>query len=228
METDRPAPARGIILDVDGTLVDSNDAHAGAWADALAHHGYWIDPARVRPLIGKGGDKVVPALTGLSERSPTGNAISKRRGQIFRTKYLPQVHAFRGARALVERLEREGLKIVVASAASTEDLRPLLDKAGVQHLVDAQTSKDDVARSKPDPDVVEAALATLGMAPAEVVMIGDTPYDVEAAARAGVRTIALRSGGGWSDHELSGAAAIYDDPTDLLAHLDTSPVKGSG
>jgi hypothetical protein len=88
-----------------------------------------------------------------------------------------------------------------------------------------ETSKDDVGRSKPDPDVVEAALATLGIPPTEVVMIGDTPYDIEAAARAGVSTIALRSGGGWSDRELAGAAAIYDDPTDLLTHLDTSPIS---
>ncbi len=215
---------RGVILDVDGTLLDSNDAHAEAWSDALAEAGYYIDPSRVRPLIGIGGDKVVPTLIGLSEDSPTGRKISRRRGEIFRRKFLPRVRPFPGARELIERLDREGCRIVVASSSAKTDLHALLEKAGVRDLVEAETSKDDAEASKPDPDVVGAALGELGLPADAVVMVGDTPYDIEAAARAGVKTIALRCGGGWYDAELKGAAAIYDDPADLLAKLDTSPL----
>src|SRR5262245_40006131 len=156
-------PARGVILDVDGTLLDSNDAHAEAWSDALAEAGYYIDASRVRPLIGKGGDKVVPELIGLSEDSPTGRRISKRRGEIFRKKFLPRLQPFKGARALVERLQRDGQRIVVATSASKHDLDALLERAGVRSLIDGHTSKDDVDRSKPDPDVVHAALGELAL-----------------------------------------------------------------
>jgi HAD superfamily hydrolase (TIGR01509 family) len=217
-------PVRGVILDIDGTLLDSNAEHAEAWSDALAEHGYYIDASRIRPLIGMGGDKVLPTLIGLSEESPTGRKISRRRGEIFRAKYLPRIRPFPQVRDLVERLEREGRTIVVASSASKEDLRALLEKAGVRDLLDGETSSDDAERSKPDPDIVHAAMEKLDLPPERVVMIGDTPYDVEAATRAGIRTIALRSGGCWTDPELHGATAIYSNPADLLAHLDESPL----
>ena len=217
--------ARGVIVDVDGTLIDSNDAHAEAWSDAFAEAGYYIDVSRIRPLIGMGGDKVVPTLIPrLSEDSPTGRKISQRRGEIFRQRFLPRLRPFPGVRALLERLQSDGRRIVVASSASKLDLDALLDRAGVKDLIDAETSKDDAGRSKPDPDVVCAALDELRLPADAVVMVGDTPYDIEAAARAGVRTIALRCGGGWLDAELHGAAAIYNDPADLLARLDTSPL----
>jgi HAD superfamily hydrolase (TIGR01509 family) len=217
-------PVQGVILDIDGTLLDSNAEHAEAWADALAEHGYYVDPSHIRPLIGMGGDKVLPKLIGVSEEGPTGQKISKRRGQIFREKYLARIRPFPKVRDLVERLEREGRSIVVASSASKEDLRALLEKAGVRDLLDGETSSDDAERSKPDPDIVHAAMEKLDLPRERVMMIGDTPYDVEAAARAGIRAIALRSGGGWSDIDLQGATAIYTDPADLLAHLDESPL----
>lgn len=218
------SPVCGVILDIDGTLLDSNAEHADAWSDALAEHGYRVDPARIRPLIGMGGDKVLPMLTGLSDDSPVGKKIGERRGEIFREKYLPHIRPFPRVRDLIERLERQGRKLVVASSASEEDLGALLDKAGVRDLLDGETSSDDAERSKPDPDIVQAALAKLDAERDRVVMIGDTPYDIEAATRAGIRTIALRSGGCWSDTDLRGAAAIYSDPADLLAHLDESPL----
>jgi HAD superfamily hydrolase (TIGR01509 family) len=217
--------ARGVILDVDGTLLDSNDAHARAWVVALAEHGHRVPFERVRPMIGMGGDKVLPELVGIEEDSPEGRSISTRRGEIFRTRYLPTLRAFPRVRELVARLEQRGDRVVVASSASEEDLGALLDRVGLRRLVDGATSKDDADRSKPDPDVVRAALGRLGMAPASVVMVGDTPYDVEAAKRAGVPTVALRSGGGWRDADFAGAAAIYDDAADLLAHLDQSPLS---
>ncbi len=218
------APPRGVILDVDGTLVDSNDAHADAWMDALAEIGRHADRVRVRALIGMGGDKLLPQVTGIPEDSPEGRAISDRRGEIFRTRYLPTVRPFPKAHELVSELERLGFRIVVASSASEDDLGALLDKAGLRHLLHEATSKDDAGRSKPDPDVVAAALGELGLPAEEAMMLGDTPWDVEAAARAQVRTIALRSGG-WSDADLADAAAVYDDAADLLAHLDESPLR---
>ncbi|MCU0681805.1 MAG: HAD family hydrolase [Polyangiaceae bacterium] len=214
------------LLDIDGTLLDSNDAHALAWVDALAEFGHETGFERVRELIGKGGDKLLPEVTGLAKESPEGEAISKRRTAIFKAKYLPELRPFPGARALLEALRSRGLALVVATSAGADQVDGLLRAAGVRDLVDDETTSDDAARSKPDPDVVRAALAKSGRRPAEAVMIGDTPYDVEAATRAGVRSVALRCGG-WDDEALRGAAAVYDDPRDLLANLAASPF-GSG
>ncbi len=214
-------PRRGILLDVDGTLVDSNDAHAHAWVDVLARHGVRVDYARVRSLIGMGGDKMLPVLAHVDAHSPTGQAIAAERLRIFRERYFPEVRALAGARALVERMRRDGLLIVVATSAKDAELGPLLARADVEHLIDAKTSSDDAARSKPDPDIVQAALRKAALGPSEAVLLGDTPYDVEAAAQAGVDTVALRSGG-FTDGQLSGAVAIYDDPADLLARWDAA------
>jgi HAD superfamily hydrolase (TIGR01509 family) len=225
MTTGFPAmTARGIILDVDGTLVDSNDAHAHAWVRALAEHGHPVPFEQVRPLIGMGGDRLLPELIGLSEDSSPGRAISKRRAELFRREYLPSLRAFPRTRDLVAALKREGHGVAVASSASKDDLQHLLKTAGVDDLIDAGTSKDDAASSKPDPDVVHAALVRLGEPAANAVLVGDTPYDVEAARRAGVTPVALRCGGYWTDADLTGAAAIYDDPAALLTDLSRSPL----
>jgi HAD superfamily hydrolase (TIGR01509 family) len=214
---------KGVIFDVDGTLVDSNDAHAAAWVQALLEGGHPVTFPRVRPLIGMGGDKLLPALTGVSAESPEGKAMEKRRGEIFRTRFLPKLRPFPGARELVAALKERGLKLAVASSASKDDLAALLQVTGVAELFEEKTSSDDAERSKPDPDIVAAALKRLGCAPSEAVMIGDTPYDVEAAGRVGVACIALRCGG-WDDRSLAGAAAIYDGPAHLLGQVDASPI----
>jgi HAD superfamily hydrolase (TIGR01509 family) len=216
-------PVRGVILDVDGTLVDSNDAHARAWAEALAEHGISVPLERLRKAIGMGGDKILPALCGLKEDSPAGAAISKRRQEIFKERYLPSLRPTRGAEALLRRLRERGLRLQVASSAKPDELRGLLRVCGAEGLIGGKTSSDDAERSKPDPDIVRAALDDLALPPAQVVMLGDTPYDVEAARRAGVRIIALRCGG-WGDPDLAGAAAVYEDPADLLARLGSSPL----
>jgi HAD superfamily hydrolase (TIGR01509 family) len=215
---------RGVILDVDGTLVDSNDAHARAWVEALAEHGIEVAFEEVRPLIGMGGDKLLPEVSGIREDTPEGEKIGERRGEIFKERYLPSLKAFPSARELLRRMRDEGLKLVVASSAKEDELNPLLKIAGASDLVEEKTSSDDAERSKPDPDIVKAALESSGLGPGEVVMLGDTPYDVESASRAGVRVVAVRSGG-WGDGDLSGAIAIYDDTADLLAHYDSSPLK---
>jgi HAD superfamily hydrolase (TIGR01509 family) len=205
---------RGVLLDIDGTLLDSNDAHARSWAEIFKRHGMDIGFDRVRPLIGEGGDKLLPQLTGIDAESPQGKALSDERRELFLREYLPALRPTRGARALVERLKDAGLRVVVATSSNGKELSALLRQAGVADLIERATSSDDGA-SKPDPDIVGAALAEGRLAPDEAVMIGDTPYDIEAARRAGVRTIALRCGGWWNDAALAGAVAIYDDPAAL-------------
>lgn len=214
---------RGVILDVDGTLVDSNDAHAHAWVDALAEHGISVPFEKVRPLIGMGGDKLLPEASGIGEDTPEGGRISERRGEIFKERYLPKLKAFPSTRELLRRMRDDGLKLVVASSAKEDELKSLLKIAGADDLIEEKTSSDDAENSKPDPDIVKAALESSGLAPDEVVMIGDTPYDIESASRAGVRVVAVRTGG-WKDADLSGAIAIFDDPADLLARYESSPL----
>jgi HAD superfamily hydrolase (TIGR01509 family) len=218
---------RGVLLDVDGTLVDSNDAHASAWVEALAENGFAVPFEKVRRLIGMGGDKLLPAVAGVEEDSPKGKAISRRRGDLFREKYLPHLNAMPGARSLVQRLRGAGLKLAVASSAKEDELGGLLKAAGVDDLVGERTSSDDADRSKPDPDIIHAALTRVGLKPGTAVLVGDTPYDVEAGLRGGVRVVALRCGG-WEDEDLQGASAIYDDPAALVAHFESSPLAGSG
>lgn len=215
---------RGVILDVDGTLVDSNDAHAHAWVDALAEHGINVEFERVRPLIGMGGDKLLPEVSGIEEETPEGKRISKRRSEIFKERYLPKLKAFPSAKELLQRMRDEGLKLVVASSAKEDELNPLLKIAGASGLVEEKTSSDDAENSKPDPDIVKAALESSGLAPGEVLMLGDTPYDIESASRARVRVVAVRCGG-WKDADLSGAIAVYDGPADLLAQYESSPFR---
>jgi HAD superfamily hydrolase (TIGR01509 family) len=209
-------PLTAVLFDVDGTLIDSNGAHAETWAQALTEHGLPRSPADVRPLIGMGSDKLLPAVASLDEDSPKGRAVSKRRSQLFRER-LPRLHPTRGARALVESLKDQRKSIVIATSASEEDMDALLQQAGVADLLPHRTSSDDAERSKPDADIVLAALRRAGSRPEATVMIGDTPYDVEAAARAGIDTIALLSGGHWSRDDLAGAIAVFDDPADLCA-----------
>lgn len=225
MTTKRNPPwaVDGVLLDVDGTLVASNDAHARAWAEALAEYSHPVPVERIRPLIGMGGDKLLAKVAGIAADSPEGQAIQQRRLQIFTSRYLPHLAPCRGARALLERMRSDGLRLVVASSAKQSELRPLLERAQVADLIEAATSSDDAERSKPDPDIVRAALQRIGLPADRVILIGDTPYDVEAAARCGVACIALRCGG-WDDASLSGAVAIYDDPMDLLEHYDQSPL----
>jgi HAD superfamily hydrolase (TIGR01509 family) len=214
---------RGVIFDVDGTLVDSNEAHARAWMEALAEHGHQVELARLLRLIGMGGDNLLPEVAGIEQESPAGEAIAGRRGAIFKTRYLPGLKALPGSRALVQRLHAEGFKLVVASSAARDELGPLLEVAGVADLLREQTSADDAERSKPDPDIVVAALGKLGLAADEALMVGDTPYDVQAAGKAGVRVIGLRSGG-WDEAGLAGAVAVYAHPADLLEHYAESPL----
>jgi phosphoglycolate phosphatase-like HAD superfamily hydrolase len=212
----------GVIWDVDGTLVNSNDAHARAWQSALSEFNLYVSFESVRAAIGMGGDKLLPAVAGIEAESAQGRAVSARRAEIFAAE-LPKLRAFPQGRRLLLRLADWGIKHAVASSAQRQELDALLEIAEIKDLL-VETSSAASGRSKPDPDIVRAALEALGFEPEEVVMVGDTPYDIEAASRVGVRTIALRSGGR-SDQDLAAAIAIYDSPSALLEQLEDSPLR---
>lgn len=211
-----------VILDVDGTLVDSNGAHAQAWVDAFSEAGITVPFDRVRRAIGMGGDKLMPLVGGIEEDSAKGKAVSARRSVIFKQRYLPDVTAFPYTREMVLRFRADGFGVAVASSAKEDELHPLLVRAGVADLIHARTSSDDAEESKPDPDIVQAAMRTNGADPRRTIMLGDTPYDVEAARAAGIAIVALECGG-WESSALRGALAIYHDPADLLARYEDSP-----
>jgi HAD superfamily hydrolase (TIGR01509 family) len=210
-----------VLLDIDGTLVDSNDAHAQAWSDALREAGFDIGSETVRPLIGMGADKLLPKLTQLDAESEAGKRLVERRREIFLKEYLPAVRPFPEARELLERMRSDGAQLVVATSAHDEELRGLLATLGAEWLIDDKTSSSDAKRSKPDPDIVRVAVDKAGVGPEQCAMVGDTPYDVEAATRSRVRIVAFRCGG-HGDDALRGAAEIYDDPKDLLARYNES------
>jgi HAD superfamily hydrolase (TIGR01509 family) len=215
---------RGVLLDVDGTLVDSNDAHAHAWEAAFAAHDYQIAYSRIRRLIGMGGAQLIEQLTGLPESDRKHRAIAKDRGELFREQWLPKIRPLIDARRLVLRLASEQYRFAIASSAKAEELEPLLVIAGVDDLCDVRTTASDVERAKPEPDVLEAAAARLGLEPSQLVMIGDSPYDVEAARRAGIDTIGVTTGG-FTAEQLAGAVAVFDGPAGLLADWEQSPLR---
>ena len=212
---------KGVIFDIDGTLVDSNDAHAQSWVDTFAEAGYDVPFDVVRPLIGMGADKLLPKTIRIKHETAEAKKLIKRRSEIFRKRYLPRLRPFNGSRELVLRVRSDGLKAIVATSAKDEELKGLLKAAQVEDLMQERATASDAKRSKPDPDIVEAAIDESDTEPENLVMIGDTPYDIEAATKARVRAIAFRSGG-WADEALKGAVEIYDGPADLLAHYDSS------
>jgi phosphoglycolate phosphatase-like HAD superfamily hydrolase len=213
---------RGVILDVDGTLVDSNDAHSESWVDALRAHGYEVPFVRIRPLMGMGGDRVVRALTSLDPDSVEAEAIVAARREIFLRDYLRGVRPFPRVRDLLLRMRAEDLALAVASAADEELLEALLSLSGASDLIVRDGAFAASQRSKPAPDALCATLDALGLSPGDVAMLGDTPYDQDAANAARVAFVGLRSGG-WNDASLADAIAMYDDPADLLRRFAKSP-----
>jgi phosphoglycolate phosphatase-like HAD superfamily hydrolase len=221
---------KAVIFDVDGTLVDSVDLHAGAWQEALVSFGKREEFERVRYQIGKGGDQLMPVFLSDKELEEFGDELEKRRGEIFKRDYLPRVKGFPAVPELFERIRREGLRIALASSAKGDELQTYKKVAGIEDLVEEETSADDADRSKPHPDIFEAALARLGgVNPSEAFVVGDTPYDAEAAGKAGLQTIGLLCGGfPEEDLRAAGCVRIYRDPADLLANFDASPLARRG
>ncbi len=216
---------QGVLLDIDGTLVLSNDAHAQAWVEAFAEQGYKIKFADVRPLIGMGGDQLIPRiLPELSGKEGVGKKAADRRKELIIDKFSANLAPAPGSRELVQRLKQDGFKLVVASSATSQELSSLLEAGEVEDLLteETTTTSSDADSSKPEPDLVQVALSKGNLQPEQAIMLGDTPYDIEAASKAGVGVIAFRCGG-FDDSQLADALAIYNDPADLLKHYESSP-----
>jgi HAD superfamily hydrolase (TIGR01509 family) len=214
---------RAVILDMDGTLIDSNAAHVKAWVEVLREFGHEVSEPDIWPCIGMGGDNLLPAVVKISKESEEGKKISERRGEIFKSKYLPSLKPFPEVRPLLERMKQDDLKLIIATSSPEDEVSKAIEIVGIKDLLEDGTSASDAGKSKPDPDVVQAALDRLKMSAGEVVMLGDTPYDIQAAGKVGIRVIAFRCGG-FKDADLKGALAIYDDAADLLAGYDESPL----
>ncbi len=210
------------ILDVDGTLVDNNYQHALAWHFALRREGMVVPVWRIHRAVGIGGDKVIAELAGDEAEAQHGDSVRKHESEIFESM-IGEVAAIEGATEFVKGLKERGHTVVVASSGSAKDIERFIDMLGIGDHLDGWTTADDVDASKPEPDLIEVALEKAGGGPA--VMVGDTPWDVRAAERAGLETIALLSGG-FPEEELrdAGAEAIYESVDDLRRQLDSSPL----
>jgi HAD superfamily hydrolase (TIGR01509 family) len=216
---------RGVIFDLDGTLVDSNDLHAAAWQEAFRHFGKEFRFDELRRHIGKGGDQYLPMFLDPVELQTMGAEVNEYRSEVFKSKFLSRIRPFPKVRELFEKLRSEGKKIALASSGSAADVDHYVKLADVGGLIEAQTTKDDVRHSKPAPDVFLAALNELDLPAQEAIVVGDTPYDVDAAKKTQLLTIGLLCGG-FPEDELraSGAVAIYRDVADLLASYHRSPL----
>ncbi|TGX55640.1 HAD family hydrolase [Sphingomonas gei] len=216
-------PIAATLFDLDGTLVDSNDFHIRAWHQAFDEAGFQIALDAIRGQIGKGADNLVPTLLPDLTRDQV-KALAEAEGTIFE-RFLEQIRPFPHAHDLLARVHAAGAKVVLASSASGEQLDHYIDLIGVRGLIHDATSNDDVERSKPDPDIFAAALRQAGVPPEQAIAIGDTRWDVLAAARCGVRTIGVLSGGiAESELREAGAIAIYADVAALLDDFEASPL----
>jgi HAD superfamily hydrolase (TIGR01509 family) len=213
-----------VIFDVDGTLIDSVDQHARAWVAAFSDYGHRVPFDAVRRQIGKGGDQLMPMFLSASAIAQYGDELETHRARILKERYLPTIKAFPQVRPLLERVRAAGKRVALASSAKADELAAYEKIANIADLIDAETSSDDADRSKPCPDIFEAALRRFEVEdPGHAIAVGDTPYDAEAAAAAGIRTIGLLCGG-WTENELreAGCIAVYRDAADLLARFAES------
>ena len=211
------------VLDVDGTLVDTNYHHAMAWYRAFRKHGIQLPMWKLHRHVGMGGDKYVEALAGKDVDERLGDELREEWERLF-DEVLGEVEPVAGARELISDLKSRGHTVVLASSAVEKHIDAFLDKLDARELADSWTTKDDVENSKPDPDLVNAALAKAGSR--DAVMVGDTPWDIEAARKAGLETVCVVTGG-FSEQELraAGAAAVFESVDDLRKHLHKTPLR---
>ncbi|HUQ74206.1 MAG TPA: HAD family hydrolase [Burkholderiales bacterium] len=208
---------KAVVFDVDGTLVDTNDLHVAAWCDTFRHYGREVAPDAVRAQMGKGGDQLMPEFWSEDELARIGEEMQQMRVDIFMRDYLPRAKPFPGVREFMEELRANGVRVVLASSAKKAELDHHVKLLGISPLIDGATSAEDAEHSKPCPDIFQAALERLpGVTPEEAIVVGDSPYDVIAAARAGMRTIGVEAGGFSRDCLLeAGAVAVYRDVAEL-------------
>lgn len=217
---------KAVIFDIDGTLLDSVDLHAEAWVEAFARFGVQVAKGDARRQIGKGGDKLLAAFLDEGRLARDGEAIEAYRSDLFKRDYLPGVKPFPGVRALLERVRDAGQTVALASSGKKDEVARYREILGIADLVEVATSSDDAERSKPHPDIFEAALRKLrGVTATEAIAVGDTPYDAQAASGVGLATIGLLCGGfPEADLAEAGCVAIYRDPQDLLDGYARSPL----
>jgi HAD superfamily hydrolase (TIGR01509 family) len=213
------------ILDIDGTLVDTNYHHAVAWFRAFRQHGFVLPLWRIHRHIGMGGDQLVAALAGDGFEREQGDDLRASETVLYK-ELIGEVQPLEGARAVIEDLKSSGHRVVLASSAKSDELEHYLTLLDARTLVDAWTDAGDVEKTKPEPDLVLAALEKAGAEPAEALMIGDSIWDCRAAERAGVRSVGVLTGG-FSEAELldAGAAKVFDSVETLREHLDEAPVR---
>ena len=219
-------PKQAILFDIDGTLVDSNEAHIDAWLEAFRSAGLDFTREQIHEQIGKGGDNLLPSLAPELDEEER-DRIDKRHGDLFKGRYLPHLKPFPGAVEILRHAAAAGQKVVLASSASREELDHHAELLQAKPFLTGTTSKDDVEHSKPAPDIFAKALEKSGcLEPSEAIVVGDTPYDIIAARKLGVPAIGVRSGG-FSDEQLNeaGAVALYDDVAALLADYENSPIS---
>ena len=206
------------IFDIDGTLIDSNDFHAEAWQKAFEKFGKKISFDKIRPQIGKGADTLLPEFLTEREIEKFGDEIADLRGEIFKREYMSRVKPFPKVRELFRRIKDDGKKVALASSSNEEEVEKYKKIANIEDLVEKSTSADDGEKSKPEPDIFEAALKLLGNpAPKTVLVVGDTPYDAEAATKAKLKIVGVLCGG-FPEKDLreNGCLEIYENPADLL------------
>jgi HAD superfamily hydrolase (TIGR01509 family) len=214
---------QAVIFDVDGTLVDSVDLHAKAWQEAFAHFGRPVGFEQVRAQIGKGGDQLLPVFLSKAELDSIGPQLEKFRGELFKKKYLGEVRAFPQVRELFQQLRADGWKLAVASSAKKNELKIYEEICRISDLLDAETSADDAEKSKPHPDIFQAAVARLGTSPHACIVVGDSPYDAQAAGKAEISSIGFLCGG-FPAAELSAAGffRLYENAADVLSQYEQS------
>ncbi|MBV9167922.1 MAG: HAD family hydrolase [Solirubrobacterales bacterium] len=213
------------VLDVDGTLVDTNYHHTLAWFRAFRRHGIVLPLWRIHRHIGMGGDQLVAALTDERTDQERGDHIRAAESELY-LELIEEVQPMKGSRELIEDLRRRGHAVVLASSAKEQEIDHYLDLLDGRELADAWTTSADVQATKPAPDLVHAALDRVGGSAHDAVMIGDTPWDVHAAREAGVSTLAVLTGGfAIEELEESGAAGVFESVADLRLRLDDTPLR---
>ena len=220
------ADARAALFDVDGTLVDTNYLHVVTWWEAFRQAGHAVAMPDIHHTIGMGSDHLLDRLLGEDRDRSQDGSVDAAHKALYAT-YFERLQAVEGAADLLRAVAGRGWNVVLASSASEKELAVMRAAVGADDAVSDATSADDVDSSKPAPDLVEQGLRRAGVPAERAVFVGDTVWDVRAAAKAGVECVALLSGGvPRADLADAGATHIYRDPADLLAHLDDSPLGG--
>jgi HAD superfamily hydrolase (TIGR01509 family) len=218
-----------LLCDIDGTLVQSNWLHAEAWRLAFAEMGIALEQEDVRRQIGKGGDELIPVFVPWWLREQVEEPLKRYRKYIFQQDFLSQVQPLPKARDFLLRVKQAGIRAALASSADKDDLLIYKKIVGMESLVDEETSADDADRAKPHPDIFSAALTRLKLPATKCIALGDTPYDAEAAGKAGLRTIGVTTGG-WSRDELMAAGCVeaYESVAELLERFEQSALVRQG